>query len=113
MPQYTTFWLALTDATPINSCISVLPAPFDDEYHDTEAADGEAAVVSVEQMQDARGLAAKQGELLCWGGRTLHWGGRASARSETPRISIAIAASDPEFEDPMLRASDLIVEGSR
>eukprot|EP00658_Telonema_sp_P-2_P076402 TRINITY_DN6676_c0_g1_i7.p1 TRINITY_DN6676_c0_g1~~TRINITY_DN6676_c0_g1_i7.p1 ORF type:complete len:249 (+),score=25.80 TRINITY_DN6676_c0_g1_i7:265-1011(+) len=111
LPKYSTFWIALTDATPINSCITVLPAHFDDEYHSSESTtlDSEVPEIQQQQLQDGRCLPAQQGEVLCWGGRTLHWGGRASPRTETPRISIAIAASHPDFEDPKMRISDCLL----
>ena len=95
-PHYATAWVALTDATPKNGCIYVVPARFDPDYHTLKE--------STEfDVQNLRALPAPAGSVLVWSGRTLHFGGRADKDAKTPRISISFAASTPAFEDPKMR----------
>ena len=103
-PLYCTVWLALTEATPLNGCMHILPAEHDIAYDAnelvTDAHDDECAR---KWVQDIRALPCEPAEALVWTGRALHFGGRSCARAPTPRISIACALSVPEFEDPHLR----------
>eukprot|EP01043_Picozoa_sp_COSAG02_P056997 COSAG02_NODE_6847_length_3329_cov_2.747368_2_plen_339_part_00 len=103
-PLYCTVWLALTEATPLNGCMHILPADRDIAYGGndlvTDAHDCECAH---QWVQDIRALPCKPAEALVWTGRALHFGGRSCARAPVPRISIACALSVPRFEDPHLR----------
>ena len=98
-PAYCTVWLALTEATPLNGCMHILPADFDRAYaaNDfmTSAHDDECARTWV---QDIRALPCESAELLIWTGRALHFGGRSCPRASVPRISLACALSAPSFE---------------
>ena len=134
--------------------MSVLPAPFDDQFHVAESCELDSAVVEIPQQhlqvtshspclcvpngrkccephfvthfithfvthsaatavrQDARCVPADSGEVLCWSGRSLHYGGRASARAECPRVALAVAASDPQFEEPAMRTGCQLIDAS-
>ncbi len=84
-PRCLSLWLPLTDATPLNGCIYVLPASLDARYH-SYGKPGEEATVS---YQDIRAVPAKAGAVLFWSSQLLHWGGRSSERAVQPRMSVA------------------------
>ena len=57
-----------------------------------------------------RALPAKAGDALVWTGRLLHFGGRASAKAQIPRISLAIAFSSERLEAKRTRKMKLEFE---
>jgi hypothetical protein len=83
MPKSISVWLPLTDATPLNGCMYLLPADRDPSYN-TEAEDA----VQV-NLQDVRALPAAAGSVLCWNQALLHWGAHAADRPLDARISIS------------------------
>ncbi|MEY2879805.1 MAG: hypothetical protein RLZZ15_2185 [Verrucomicrobiota bacterium] len=89
-PPSLTVWLPLTDATPLNGCIYIVPAPWDEAIHDPVAAEPKEFSLTGAALQNVRALPATAGSLLAWNQRLLHWGGRASARAAGPRCSIAL-----------------------
>jgi Phytanoyl-CoA dioxygenase (PhyH) len=82
-PKSLTIWIALTDATPLNGCIYIVPAHLDPP---SQHADRRRVPVN---MQDVRALPVAAGSVLGWNQAILHWGGRASGRASHPRISMA------------------------
>jgi hypothetical protein len=72
-PRSITLWVPLTDATPDNGCIYVVPAPLDVEYWNPKA---QADVLS---LQCVRALPAVAGSILGWTSSLLHWSGIARA----------------------------------
>jgi hypothetical protein len=82
-PNLVTIWIPLTDATPLNGCMSLLPAHLDPNYPDN------LNDCSVANPQDIRALTAIAGSVLCWNHSVLHWGGRSSHKADFPRISMA------------------------
>eukprot|EP00041_Stephanoeca_diplocostata_P005382 m.61093 g.61093 ORF g.61093 m.61093 type:complete len:498 (+) comp15752_c0_seq1:288-1781(+) len=107
-PKYTTCWLALSDATPENSCLYVIPRPFDPGY---SAGDGTGpdddmmrdALATKESYQNIRGLPVQQGEALFFSHRTIHWGSRGHPAYAHPRKALSFAFSDDSFEAPYIR----------
>jgi hypothetical protein len=93
-PQSLTLWMPLTDATPLNGCIYLLPSHLDPEFR---RAVGPRDVVR--RPQDIRAQPAVAGSVLAWNHGVLHWGGRASRRAAGPRISVAC-----EFQRPSIQA---------
>ena len=88
--------MALTESTPKNGCIYIVPARFDPDYPTLKE--------STEfDIQNVRALPAPAGGALVWSGRTLHFGGRCDKEATIPRIAISFAASTPAFEDPKMR----------
>ena len=83
-PTVITAWIPLTDATPLSSCIYVLPLSRDPNYPTKKRAK------LVDRLQDIRALPAPAGSILGWNQHILHWGSRGSPRSRVPRISFAI-----------------------
>jgi hypothetical protein len=93
-PTIVTVWIPLTDATPRNSCIYVLPLSRDANYP------ANLKSHSIDRPQDIRALPVGAGSILGWNQYLLHWGSRASGTAGDPRISIGIyfQASDvPPF----------------
>jgi ectoine hydroxylase-related dioxygenase (phytanoyl-CoA dioxygenase family) len=86
-------WIPLTDATPDNSCIYVLPLSRDPNYP------SHPDVESVERLQDVRALPAPVGSALVWNQYLLHWGSRACARASEPRISWGIYFQSGDVEN--------------
>lgn len=104
-PRALTVWLPLTDATPLNGCMYVLPARYDSDLHAGTVPDGGIYRLAGADLQNIRALPAPAGSLLAWSQALLHWGGRASHLATTPRCSIAAQfqrGNLPAFEAPLL-----------
>ncbi len=86
VPSIITLWIPLEDVTPDQSCIYVLPAPFDEDFYT-----GETGVdVKKVRLQDIRSLPARAGSVLGWSSHLIHWGSRASRFAERARMSVTI-----------------------
>ena len=98
-PTLLTIWIPFTDATPLNSCIYVLPLSQDPNYP------GNTRARKVDRLQDIRALPAKAGSILGWNQYLLHWGSRSSQRADRPRISwgIYFQSGDVPLFDPLAR----------
>lgn len=84
-PLVLTAWVALTDVTPLDSCLYVVPADCDAEYRTaTSAAVDEANV----RWQDIRALPAAAGSVVLLSSHIAHWGSRSSALAGGPRVSV-------------------------
>jgi len=87
-PQVLTLWITITDATPLNSCMYVVPAHRDPDYkkaiHDLDM------VNSSFKLEDARAVPIEKGSLSAWDQYIYHWGSRGSKRAQCPRISYAL-----------------------
>lgn len=87
MPNVITIWVTITDATPLNSCMYLVPANRDPQYvnaiHDLNTGATQFA------LEDIRALPTKAGVLSCWDQYVFHWGSRSSKRAKLPRVSYA------------------------
>lgn len=92
-PSSLTVWVALTDATPENGCMYVLPPQYDPYYGD------HPELVQVHDVQNIRAIPATAGTALAWNHQILHWGGRSSTRARHPRISIALEFCRGGYDD--------------
>ncbi len=86
LPRLLNVWLPLTDVSPDNACMYVLPAHLDPNF--PEHVDGGA--FGLKDWQNIRALPARAGSPLGWNTQVLHWGGRSSGRAPVPRISVGI-----------------------
>lgn len=93
-PHSINIWIPLTDATPENGCMYMLPAGLDDNYN------GDMTIQTVKNFQDIRALPAKSGDFLGWNEAVFHWGGRSSKLAKEPRISLATVFQDTSV-DPL------------
>ncbi len=102
-PHSFTVWLPLSDATPLNGCIYVLPAHLDERFK-RRRWDGPDNNV-VKEPQSIRALPASAGSVLGWNQAILHWGSRASRLGAAPRTSMAFEfqrGDKPPFNRPLL-----------
>lgn len=98
-PKAMTVWLPLTDATPQNGCMYILPADRDPHYGTPR--DHEISV----DLQSVRALPSEAGGLLAWTQAVFHWGGRARTPVAAPRISLAVEfqrSDQPPIYEPLL-----------
>ncbi len=114
MAMYTTCWVALTDATPENSCLHMIPKKCDPGYTEGDKEDVDpmaAALPTKEAYQHIRALPMKAGDALLFTHRIIHWGssghGRRRGHEEPlgPRVSLSVGFSDPKYEKPYLKGS--------
>ncbi|QPO10660.1 phytanoyl-CoA dioxygenase family protein [Thalassospira sp. A40-3] len=87
-------WVPLSNATPENGCMHVLPRNFEKGYPAPVSEPGEV------RLQDIRALPAKPGAVMGWRQDLYHWGGRASPYASEPRISLSLEFQNAAF-DPL------------
>jgi len=87
-------WIPLSDATPENGCMNILPLSRQKEY------DPPIKEPTDIQLQDVRCLPAKAGSLLGWRQDLWHWSGRSSRYAKEPRISLSLEFQNRAF-DPL------------
>lgn len=100
MPKAVSVWVPLTDATPLNGCMYVVPAHLDPDYAKRDFKQLRP------NLHDVRALPATAGSFLCWTQALIHWGGRSSELAEHPRISLGYEfqrADIPPYDLPRLR----------
>lgn len=85
-------WVPLSNATPENGCMYVLPRSFEKCYDSPVNSPQDVA------LQDARALPAEPGAVMGWRQDLYHWGGRASPYAEEPRISLSLEFQNAVFE---------------
>ncbi len=98
-PKSLTVWIALTEATPENGCLYIVPADRDPTYNTPREKEFQFA------LADIRALPAAAGTVYCWNQAVKHWGARSSSRGTHPRISVALEfqRGDVEpFNTPLL-----------
>jgi hypothetical protein len=96
-PTALTVWIPLTDATPDNGCIHVVPAHLDPNYLNNDALTA--------RMHDIRALPGPAGTAMSWTHNLLHWGGRSSDFAPHPRISVSVEFQSndvPAWDVPLL-----------
>ncbi|KZB69701.1 phytanoyl-CoA dioxygenase family protein [Thalassospira sp. MCCC 1A01148] len=87
-------WVPLSNATPENGCMYVLPRNFEKTYRAPVSAPDEVL------LQDVRALPAQPGAVMGWRQDLYHWGGRASPHTSEPRISLSLEFQNAAF-DPL------------
>lgn len=100
-PKSLTLWINLTDVTPLNGCMYVVPAHLDPPSAYVDKPDPRIPA----NMQDIRALPAPAGTVFGWNQAILHWGGRSSRRAIEPRISFACEfqrGDVPPWNQPLL-----------
>lgn len=88
VPMILTAWMAITDATPLNSCMYVLPAHRDPDYHKVVNS-LERLPIELFPLEDIRAIPAEAGSLSCWDQYLMHWGSRSSKHAKDARMSCA------------------------
>ena len=104
--KFVTQWIALSDATPENSCLHVIPKPFDPGYLDGDSEKEDPLRRSLpdkHSYQNIRAIPRQSGQSLLFTHRIIHWGSKADIDSTTPpRIAISFVCSDPSYEAPLV-----------
>jgi hypothetical protein len=98
-PLSLTVWMPLTEATPLNGCMYVLPANRDPVYGSENEANWQVDFPSI------RALPGQPGDWLCWNQAVLHWGAQSSPFATQPRMSMALEfqrADVQPFNTPLL-----------
>ena len=94
-PKYCSVWLALTDATPENSCLYFIPKDDDAGY----GLSGDSITDMGHMWQNIVAQPLLQGGFLTFSHRLLHWGSRPQPNSGRGRIALTLAFADPTFEE--------------
>jgi|KBSMisStaDraftv2_1062788.scaffolds.fasta_scaffold253246_2 ectoine hydroxylase-related dioxygenase (phytanoyl-CoA dioxygenase family) len=104
-PLIVTVWIPLTDATPLNGCMYLLPMSSDPNIP------LRLNSFELSNLQNIRALPAQAGSVLAWNQYVMHWGGAASQWADHPRMSMGIyvqAGDVPLFtEKPVDFAQEL------
>jgi hypothetical protein len=101
--KYVTMWTALSNATPENSCLYIIPRQHDPGYLEGDFYQDplQRALVTKHDYQHIRALPRLAGQSAMFTHRILHWGSRGNPNaSPEPRIAISFVCSDPDFEQP-------------
>ena len=101
LPTVLVGWVALTDTTPNDSCMYVVPADCDASYRRNDR----AVLAEDFRLQDIRAVPARAGQVLLFSTHLSHWGSRSSRWATQPRVSISMffQRSDvpPRFADTL------------
>jgi len=94
-PKIINLWIPLTDATPLNGCMYMLPASRDPDYpKDFSSLLGQdyrsVTHYTPEMLQSFRALPAKAGSILGWNQIVFHWGSKSSRWAPEPRINYSM-----------------------
>ena len=111
--KYTTCWLALSDATPDNSCLHFLPRPFDPGYLAGDCPDEDpmlrAFAAGKETFQHIRPVPLVAGACTLHTHRVIHWGSapkpgsRLGGSPPQARVALSCAFSTRDFEPPYIK----------
>ena len=86
VPSMINVWIPITDITPDDSCIYVVPAPGDPDYF----SDDRRVRPDRFRLQDVRALPAPAGSVIGWSMHLVHWGSRSSRLAAGPRVAITV-----------------------
>ncbi len=104
-PKFVTLWMALSDATPSNSCLYVIPKDCDPGYLAGDNEDKEPlqmALPDKKAYQRIRAVPRQSGQSLLFTHRLIHWGSQSEENHDNPRIAISFVCSDPDYEAPFV-----------
>ncbi len=100
-PLSLTIWMPLSEATPLSSCMYILPKSRDPVYGTPQDSDWKIDYPNI------RALPGQPGDFFCWDQAVLHWGSASSQFADGPRISMALEfqrSTIPPFNQPLLPA---------
>jgi len=98
-PISLTTWIAVSEATPDNGCLRMVPKHADPTYntpHEPDELFEESAV---------RVLPAMPGDVLIWNQAVMHWGGKAEPCASHSRVSLSFETQRldvPSSEAPLI-----------
>lgn len=80
-PRVLSLWVPLTDATPLNGCMYIVPMDRENQApHQAQGLDF--------NLPDVRALPGKAGDMFIWNHWVIHWGAQACKRAPEARISL-------------------------
>ena len=91
-PKSVTVWIPLSEATPLNGCMYLVPAYLDPTYNTDEESQHEFEYSSI------RALPGEPGDFFMWNQAVLHWGSKSSPRATVPRASMAVEFQRADVE---------------
>lgn len=100
-PLAVTAWIALSEASPLSSCMYILPKSRDPVYGTDKENEWQVDFSSI------RALPASPGDFFFWDQSVLHWGSKGSPYADGPRISMALEfqrADRQAFVEPLMPA---------
>jgi hypothetical protein len=103
LPGSVVVWVALTDVTPDDSCLYVVPAHADRGYRS-----GRRTIEPGDfRYQDIRAVPMSAGQALVFSNHLAHWGSRSSARARGPRQSLSAFIQRADATNRLERAVEL------
>lgn len=117
--KFVTQWIALTPATPQNSCLYMIPKMYDPGYMKGDVDEEDPlrrALPEKTAFQHIVALPRDPGQSLLFTHRIIHWGSARDPDADPslgPRIAISFVCSDPSFEKPYLRNRDHFTKEKR
>jgi hypothetical protein len=104
-PKSVTTWIPLSEATPLNGCLYIVPAQLDPTYNTADEANWRFDHASI------RALPAKPGDVLMWNQAVMHWGGKSSPHGTESRVSLSLEAQRldvPSTEEPLIAPGEVL-----
>jgi len=101
--KFVTHWIALTDATPTNSCLYMIPRQHDPGYIDGDKEDEDALQVALPDKyayQHIQAIPRESGQSVLFTHRVIHWGSAQDEGCKEARIALSFVQADPSFEKP-------------
>lgn len=91
-PKSITVWIALSESTPLNGCMYMIPAHRDPTYNTPQENDFRF------DYADIRALPAQAGDTFFWNQAVLHWGSHSSQMAQNSRVSLAFEFQRADIE---------------
>lgn len=92
LPKSLTTWIPLSAATPLTSCMYVVPAHLDPDYGHKPGPNWRFELPAI------RALPALPGDFFVWNQAILHWGSRSSPFETQTRVSMAFEFQRTDVE---------------
>jgi hypothetical protein len=104
-PKSLTTWIPISQATPLNGCMYIVPANFDPTYGTPNDKEWKFEYSSI------RALPGNPGDFFIWNQAVLHWGSKTSPRAMESRVSMAFEfqrADVPAFNSPTIKPLSIL-----
>jgi Phytanoyl-CoA dioxygenase (PhyH) len=104
-PKSLTTWIAISESTPLNGCIYMVPASEDPTYAREDEAHWKFDHASI------RALPCAPGDVLVWNQAVVHWGAKSSPRAAETRVSMSFETQRldvPSSEAPLIAPWEIL-----
>jgi hypothetical protein len=109
-PKSLTTWIPISQATPLNGCMYIVPANFDPTYGTPNDKEWKFEYSSI------RALPGNPGDFFIWNQAVLHWGSKTSPRATESRVSMAFEfqrGDVPAFNSPTIKPLSILTFDDR